>query len=211
MDFDAIVVGSGISGGWVAKELCERGLQDAGDRARPPRNAQTDYQDFAAPWELAESRPGARGRSAPSTTRSRASATRSTPPPGNGGCSDSEHPYSTPEGSPVPLDARLSPRWPLAHLGAADLSLERLSISAPTSKMATASTGRSAMPTFRRGTTASNVSPAFPAPTKDSSNCPTASSCRRWSSTALELDVQAQASSSSYPIAARHALAAARI
>ena len=27
MDFDAIVVGSGISGGWVAKELCERGLR----------------------------------------------------------------------------------------------------------------------------------------------------------------------------------------
>ena len=27
MPFDAIVVGSGISGGWVAKELCERGLK----------------------------------------------------------------------------------------------------------------------------------------------------------------------------------------
>ena len=27
MDFDAIVVGSGISGGWVAKELCERGIK----------------------------------------------------------------------------------------------------------------------------------------------------------------------------------------
>ena len=27
MDFDAIVVGSGMSGGWVAKELCERGFK----------------------------------------------------------------------------------------------------------------------------------------------------------------------------------------
>ena len=25
--FDAIVIGSGITGGWAAKELCERGLQ----------------------------------------------------------------------------------------------------------------------------------------------------------------------------------------
>ena len=25
--FDAIVVGSGISGGWAAKELCENGLK----------------------------------------------------------------------------------------------------------------------------------------------------------------------------------------
>ena len=25
--FDAIVIGSGISGGWAAKELCEQGLK----------------------------------------------------------------------------------------------------------------------------------------------------------------------------------------
>lgn len=25
--FDAIVIGSGISGGWAAKELCEKGLK----------------------------------------------------------------------------------------------------------------------------------------------------------------------------------------
>ena len=26
-NFDAIVIGSGISGGWAAKELCEKGLK----------------------------------------------------------------------------------------------------------------------------------------------------------------------------------------
>ena len=25
--FDAIVIGSGVSGGWAAKELCEKGLK----------------------------------------------------------------------------------------------------------------------------------------------------------------------------------------
>jgi choline dehydrogenase-like flavoprotein len=50
-DFDAIVVGSGISGGWSAKELAERGLkvlvlergQDV-DRAK-------HYSDMLAPWQ----------------------------------------------------------------------------------------------------------------------------------------------------------------
>ena len=28
--FDAIVIGSGISGGWAAKELCEKGLKNPG-------------------------------------------------------------------------------------------------------------------------------------------------------------------------------------
>ena len=27
MNYDAIVIGTGISGGWAAKELCERGLK----------------------------------------------------------------------------------------------------------------------------------------------------------------------------------------
>lgn len=50
-DFDAIVVGSGLSGGWVAKELCERGLKvlvlDCGDDVDPAK----DYSDMLSPWE----------------------------------------------------------------------------------------------------------------------------------------------------------------
>lgn len=50
-DFDAIVVGSGISGGWVAKELCERGLKvlvlERGRETIPSEH----YTDHLNPWE----------------------------------------------------------------------------------------------------------------------------------------------------------------
>ncbi len=51
-DFDAIVVGSGMSGGWIAKELTERGLKvlvlERGRELDPAK----DFRDFANPWEL---------------------------------------------------------------------------------------------------------------------------------------------------------------
>lgn len=50
-DFDAIVVGSGITGGWAAKELCERGLKVLLlERGRKIDRA-TDYTDMLAPWD----------------------------------------------------------------------------------------------------------------------------------------------------------------
>ncbi|NQY14171.1 MAG: GMC family oxidoreductase [Henriciella sp.] len=50
-DFDAIVVGSGMSGGWVAKELCERGLKTLVLERGPDVDPLTDYSDNLAPWE----------------------------------------------------------------------------------------------------------------------------------------------------------------
>lgn len=52
-EFDAIVIGSGISGGWAAKELTERGLKvlllERGRAISP----ETDYTaEHKAPWEL---------------------------------------------------------------------------------------------------------------------------------------------------------------
>jgi choline dehydrogenase-like flavoprotein len=50
-DFDAIVVGSGISGGWVAKELCERGLKVLVLERGKPTDPAKDYTDMQEPWE----------------------------------------------------------------------------------------------------------------------------------------------------------------
>ncbi len=50
-DFDAIVIGSGISGGWAAKELCERGLKTLVLERGPDIDPTTDYTDMMDPWE----------------------------------------------------------------------------------------------------------------------------------------------------------------
>ena len=51
-DYDAIVVGSGITGGVAAKELCERGLRtlvlEAGREIDPSR----DFREHVPPWEM---------------------------------------------------------------------------------------------------------------------------------------------------------------
>ena len=50
--YDAIVVGSGISGGWAAKELCRAGSAHAGARGRPADRAERDYVEHVQPWAL---------------------------------------------------------------------------------------------------------------------------------------------------------------
>ena len=54
---------------------------------------------------------------------------------------------------------------------------------------ASRSTGRSGMPTSRRGTTTSSVTPASPDRAKGSRSCPTASFCRRCRSTAAKMQL----------------------
>ncbi|TFV94157.1 GMC family oxidoreductase [Algoriphagus kandeliae] len=52
-EFDAIVVGSGISGGWAAKELCEKGLKTLVlERGRDVQHLK-DYPTMtSSPWEM---------------------------------------------------------------------------------------------------------------------------------------------------------------
>jgi len=51
-EFDAIVVGSGITGGWAAKELCERGLRTLVLEAGRNIDPSTDYTEHVQAWEL---------------------------------------------------------------------------------------------------------------------------------------------------------------
>lgn len=51
--YDAIVVGSGMSGGWAAKELCEKGLKTILlERGRDVRHVKDYPTATKDPWEL---------------------------------------------------------------------------------------------------------------------------------------------------------------
>ena len=49
--YDAIVIGSGITGGWAAKELCERGLRTLVLEAGRDIDPGTDYVEHIQPWQ----------------------------------------------------------------------------------------------------------------------------------------------------------------
>ncbi|ESQ91754.1 GMC family oxidoreductase [Asticcacaulis sp. AC460] len=51
-EFDAIVIGSGMSGGWAAKELCEKGLKVLVLERGRELSVEKDYSDMLSPWEL---------------------------------------------------------------------------------------------------------------------------------------------------------------
>jgi len=51
-DFDAIVVGSGMTGGWAAKELTERGLRTLVLEAGRPITPQRDFVEHKPPWDM---------------------------------------------------------------------------------------------------------------------------------------------------------------
>src|SRR5215472_18856093 len=50
--YDAIVVGSGMSGGWAAKELTEKGLETLVLEAGRPIVPEQDYVEHVPAWEM---------------------------------------------------------------------------------------------------------------------------------------------------------------
>lgn len=50
--YDALIVGSGASGGWVAKELCEQGMDVLMLEAGPPRVPSRDFTEHVWPYQV---------------------------------------------------------------------------------------------------------------------------------------------------------------
>ncbi len=97
--FDAIVIGSGMSGGIAAKELCERGLKTLVlERGRKLEHG-VSYTDWMQPWDLPNANlvpeeELARDYPVQGQCYAMSAATK------DYWVKDSEHPYSTPEGKP---------------------------------------------------------------------------------------------------------------
>jgi choline dehydrogenase-like flavoprotein len=51
-EFDAIVIGSGMTGGWAAKELTEKGLRTLVLEAGRPIVPEKDYVEHVPPWDM---------------------------------------------------------------------------------------------------------------------------------------------------------------
>jgi choline dehydrogenase-like flavoprotein len=99
MNFDAIVIGSGISGGWAAKELCARGLKTLLIERGRRVDHKVDYLDFATPWEVPNR------DMVPEDEQAEHYAIQSTCPAFSAATRqwwvrDSEHPYVTPAERP---------------------------------------------------------------------------------------------------------------
>jgi choline dehydrogenase-like flavoprotein len=178
-EYDAIVVGSGIAGGWAAKELCEKGLKVLVlERGRMIEHGKYPTE-WKQPWDFAQrglgnkyvyeteypvqSRDGSFGEATAQWF-----------------VSDKDQPYLTPGGMPF--------RWIRGyHLGGRSLKWGRqcyrwsnLDFEA-NKRDGQAWTGRSATTTSRPGTATSNASSASVVRRSGCPTCPMASSSPRWS------------------------------
>src|SRR5207302_1642245 len=98
--YDAIVVGSGITGGWAAKELCEKGLRTLVlERGRHVEHGKDYVTEWLQPWQLPHRGRGEqalyeRDYAIQSKNYAFGETTR------HFFVNDREHPYITPDGQP---------------------------------------------------------------------------------------------------------------
>ena len=121
--YDAIVVGSGITGGWAAKELSEKGLRTLVLKPDVPSLPKTIMSSTCllrrcafAVWATASG--------IPSNNPSSRLATGMDEWNSKFFVNDRENPYTTEPGKPFLLDSRTPGRRTFPHLGPPILSLE---------------------------------------------------------------------------------------
>lgn len=124
--YDAIVIGSGISGGWAAKELCEKGLRTLVlERGRDVKHL-VDYPTATLnPWEFPHRNriPETFEQANPIATKCYA-LDESTQ---HFFVKDAEHPYVQEkpfDRSGGPVDSGVSGWWKIADLGTANTTVE---------------------------------------------------------------------------------------
>jgi choline dehydrogenase-like flavoprotein len=118
-EFDAIVVGSGMTGGWAAKELCQKGLKTLViERGRYVEHGGPEYTDFIPPWQSRYYGLAPERMKVESPKLWGWAGFALNPDNTNWFVKDDEQPFSTPEGKPY--------AWVRSyHLGGRSLHWER--------------------------------------------------------------------------------------
>ena len=173
--YDAIVIGSGMTGGWAAKELCEKGLRTLVLEAGRPIDPDRDYVEHIPAWDMPFR--GMRDRKKLQAEQPIQSLCYACEEPNSQFfVKDTENPYTTDPDKPFRwirgrqvggrsiLWGRQSYRW-------SDLDF--------TANLRKASpwTGRSVTPISSPGTTTSRTSSAFPEKRSACRTCQIANSC----------------------------------
>jgi len=157
-EYDAIVVGSGMTGGWAAKELTELGLRTLVLDAGRPITPNKDYREHTPPWEMPFRGLGDRQTVARRQAVQRHSVTFDEMSH-QFWVDDIENPYSTPANRPF---TGSGPGRSAESRSSGDVrSIAGATwISRRTCTTTSGSTGRSATLTSRRGTISSSDSSA---------------------------------------------------
>ena len=177
--YDAIVVGSGITGGWAAKELTEKGLETLVLEAGRPIDPAKDYAEHVPVWKQRYRGMGDRKKT------SENQAIQST----SSGVDEMELPNSSSTTKRIHTPRRRQShfcgfaegRWVAGRssgggnpIAGAIWTLKRIC------EKASQSTGRFAIRTSSPGTTTSRISSASADRPRVFRNCPMESFCRRW-------------------------------